>query len=353
MGQGTESCTDRPSEVSVIRFVSRNRTIEEIVPKKEVYECKQRGCGKIFTNQDEYKTHEILEALKIRFICREPGCGEEVSDPGSMWRHYQECHNETNVFVCPYTSCSSTYVTSENLAEHIETCHRQPPTLPTEPEIICFVEGSENAHEDDISQCNEEGYFETDIDRHYQNSETLVSGGINYCLSVKNEQSKTERKITTKAQQKEDYSLEAQKLKDKNHLPNHCRIYAKLPKNEDLLITKENFLMKYEARTSKCNDNFQNQVSVVFVNDDVTMTKNMNSTKQISSPSNNQIIDMENLDRILFSGLDCQNMKLEDVAINQGTNCSDDEEYTPKKQRMSRYKKETYRCEVESCDARF
>lgn len=94
---------------------------------------------------------------------------------------------------------------------------------------------------------------------------------------------------------------------------------------------------------------FQNQVSVVFVNDDVTMTKNMNSTKQISSPSNNQIIDMENLDRILFSGLDCQNMKLEDVAINQGTNCSDDEEYTPKKQRMSRYKKETYRCEVESC----
>lgn len=34
MGQGTESCTDRPSEVSVIRFVSRNRTIEEIVPKK-------------------------------------------------------------------------------------------------------------------------------------------------------------------------------------------------------------------------------------------------------------------------------------------------------------------------------
>lgn len=34
MGQGTDTCTDRPTEVSVIRFVSRNRTIEEIAPKK-------------------------------------------------------------------------------------------------------------------------------------------------------------------------------------------------------------------------------------------------------------------------------------------------------------------------------
>lgn len=34
MGQGTETCADRPTEVSVIRFVSRNRTIEEIAPKK-------------------------------------------------------------------------------------------------------------------------------------------------------------------------------------------------------------------------------------------------------------------------------------------------------------------------------
>lgn len=35
---------------------------------QEVYTCKQRGCGKVFTNQDEYKTHEALEALKIRFM---------------------------------------------------------------------------------------------------------------------------------------------------------------------------------------------------------------------------------------------------------------------------------------------
>lgn len=34
MGQGTETCADRPTEVSVIRFVSRNHTIEEIAPKK-------------------------------------------------------------------------------------------------------------------------------------------------------------------------------------------------------------------------------------------------------------------------------------------------------------------------------
>lgn len=35
---------------------------------QEIYTCKQRGCGKTFTNQDEYKTHEALEALKIRFM---------------------------------------------------------------------------------------------------------------------------------------------------------------------------------------------------------------------------------------------------------------------------------------------
>lgn len=35
MGQNTETCNDsRSTEVSVIRFVTRNRTIEEISPKK-------------------------------------------------------------------------------------------------------------------------------------------------------------------------------------------------------------------------------------------------------------------------------------------------------------------------------
>ncbi|CAD6208062.1 GSCOCG00010336001-RA-CDS [Cotesia congregata] len=141
MGQGTE-CADRPTEVSVIRFVSRNRTIEEIAPKKEIYTCKQQGCGKIFTNQDEYKTHEALEELKIRFICREPGCGKELSDPGTMWRHYQEYHSNetTNIFICPYTSCGgSIHTSSVNLEQHIENSHRHTPALiPTEPEIICF-----------------------------------------------------------------------------------------------------------------------------------------------------------------------------------------------------------------------
>ncbi|CAB0038828.1 unnamed protein product [Trichogramma brassicae] len=36
----TDTCTDRPTEVSVIRFVSRNHTIEEIAPKKPIFSRK-------------------------------------------------------------------------------------------------------------------------------------------------------------------------------------------------------------------------------------------------------------------------------------------------------------------------
>lgn len=35
---------------------------------QEIFTCKQLGCGKIFTNQDEFRTHEALEELKIRFM---------------------------------------------------------------------------------------------------------------------------------------------------------------------------------------------------------------------------------------------------------------------------------------------
>lgn len=192
--------------------------------------------------------------------CREPGCGEELSDPGSMWRHYQRWHNEANVFVCPYTSCSSTHMSSEYLKEHIEICHRQPPSLSTEPEIICFVEGTENANEDDVTQNSEERYFQTKD--HHHSVDNLASGKSEYslrhnCYSIQDEQ--IERRVATKAQKKEDYSLEGKKFKEQISYCNESlnRVCSKLPQNEDLLITKENFLMKYEARSSKCNENLQ------------------------------------------------------------------------------------------------
>lgn len=354
MGQGTETCTDRPTEVSVIRFVSRNHTIEEIAPKKEVYTCKQRGCGKIFTNQDEYKTHEALEALKIRFICREPGCGEELSDPGSMWRHYQEWHNsETNVFACPYTNCGSVHTTSCNLEEHIESCHRQPPTLPTEPEIICF-EGPDNAIEEDTTQNSEDGNYDkkrnenfslnvTDYNNKgdgFNRHNSTISQTKDFCHDQNN---------ITASSKNEEYSMNNECLNRTN----------KFPKNKDLLITKENFLIKYDTAPSKTGEiipveNSQDKNNVVYINGDVTITKNIKGeVNNINLQNQEHRIDLGNLERVFRNGLEQENSKIEDSVIETNSNCSDDEEYMPKKQRMSRYKQEIYKCDFIGCGKKY
>ncbi|KAF7397386.1 hypothetical protein HZH68_008608 [Vespula germanica] len=354
MGQGTETCTDRPTEVSVIRFVSRNHTIEEIAPKKEVYTCKQRGCGKIFTNQDEYKTHEALEALKIRFICREPGCGEELSDPGSMWRHYQEWHNsETNVFACPYTNCGSVHTTSCNLEEHIESCHRQPPTLPTEPEIICF-EGPDNAIEEDTTQNSEDGNYDKKRNDNFALSVTDYNNkgdGFNRhngTISQTKDFCHDQNNVTASAKN-EEYSTNNDCLNRAN----------KFPKNKDLLITKENFLIKYDTASSKTGEiipieNSQEKNNVVYINGDVTITKNIKGeANNLNLQNQEHRIDLGNLERVFRSGLEQENSKIEDNTIETNSNCSDDEEYMPKKQRMSRYKQEIYKCDINGCGKKY
>ncbi|XP_043801115.1 zinc finger protein GLI4-like [Apis laboriosa] len=349
MGQGTDTCTDRPAEVSVIRFVSRNRTIEEIAPKKEVYTCKQRGCGKTFTNQDEYKTHEALEALKIRFICREPGCGEELSDPGSMWRHYQEWHNnETNVFICPYTNCGSLHTTSINLEEHIENCHRQPPTLPTEPEVICF-EDPENAIDEENVQSTEECYEKRanetfgikicqydDNERNFLRNDNVQKNEVSHDQNAANDNSK------------EDYSSTNESLNETNTFS----------MNENLILNTENFLSKYENNTNKCSElqteHSQEKNSLIYVNGDITITKNTkNEICNMNSRNQEHRIELDNLERIVRNELDRDIPKTEENTIETNSNCSDDEEYTPKKQRMSRYKQEIYKCAVNGCGRKY
>ncbi|OXU22827.1 hypothetical protein TSAR_009046 [Trichomalopsis sarcophagae] len=365
MGQGTESseaCADRPTEVSVIKFVSRNRTIEEIAPKKEIYMCKQRGCGKIFTNQEDYKSHEALESLKIRFICREPGCGEESPDPGSMWRHYQEWHNsENSAFVCPYTRCAAAHTSSESLQEHIESTHRQLPRVPTEPEIICF-EGPDNVIEEDITRVSEDGNTFDSVQNIVQeaadggvvrkneySSRNEMVGSQQVEYSIKEDK----RIVSTKAQQKEDFTLEQSKLRaalshndyQKTDETLQNRVGTKFPKNKDILITKENFYVKYEARSPVCEnmhiDSTQDESNTVFINSDVSLTKNTNQEHRI---------ELGNLEKVFRSGFERDSPKSEDNNTNElKNNCSDDEEYTPKKQRMSRCKQEPYKCEINGC----
>ncbi|XP_015126047.1 zinc finger protein 410 isoform X1 [Diachasma alloeum] len=346
MGQGTE-CPDRPTEVSVIRFVSRNRTIEEIAPKKEIFTCKQQGCGKIFTNQDEFKTHEALEELKIRFICREPGCGKELSDPGTMWRHYQEFHsNETSVFVCPYTSCGSLHSTSENLEEHIENSHRQPPTLPTEPEIICFegpvnnqVNGEdeptkttaddeeEELEEEDTPQNEDDDFFDRDKKNARLIKTTATHKSNNYIIAPKGAQnnerysSKDERltrndtdgKITVDTSEIDEYSNDYQnnsRITEASEEEYFINIYEDTPK-----VDAEEIV--FEATEEKIQDHR---------------------------------IDLGNLESVFRSGFEGETKKIDSSNAEGNGNCSEDEEYTPKKQRMSRYKQEQpYKCEINGC----
>ncbi|KAJ8676009.1 hypothetical protein QAD02_011795 [Eretmocerus hayati] len=366
MGQGaeaSETCADRPTEVSVIRFVSRNRTIEEIAPKKEVYICKQQGCGKVFTNQDDFKTHEVLETLKIRFICKEPGCGEEVPDPGSMWRHYQEWHNhETDVFICPYTNCGSPHATSELLEEHIESSHRHLPTIPTEPEIICF-EGPDNVIQENISTVNEDtdrySNIQNEIDEvsndegllddQYSRNESFCTKQVNndFCL---NEESKV---VSTSSQQANNFNMGQSKLRaalcqesyHKNTEP--VKFCTKFPKNKDLLITKENFYDTYDSQTPinissymqidrPCDKN-----TTVFISDDVSLTKT--STQE-------HRIELGDLEKVFRHGLEQDSVQAQESTLRVKNSCLDDEEYTPKKQRMSRNKQDTsYKCQVLGC----
>lgn len=278
-----------------------------------------------------------------------------------MWRHYQEWHNnETNVLVCPYTSCGSVHASSEILEEHIESSHRQLPTIPTEPEIICF-EGTDNVIEDDISRISADGNSGYDGVRGTI-KEAADSGVVrkNEYASRNNEtivgeyNVKEENRIVST---KEGYPPEQSKLRaalthddySKNN-ETHSRIGAKFPKNKDLLITKENFYVKYEARSPVCtNENVQIDSSsqdgnnTVFVNNDVSLAK--------TTPSQEHRIELGNLEKVFRSGFEQDSAKPENTReAKSSNNCDqDDEEYTPKKQRMSRSKQEPYRCEVDGC----
>lgn len=53
--------------------------------------------------------------------------------------------------------------------------------------------------------------------------------------------------------------------------------------------------------------------------------------------------------KVFRNGFERENTKLDDISVKKNTHSSNDEEYTPKKQRMSRYKQETYKCEVSGC----
>ncbi|XP_014207579.1 gastrula zinc finger protein xFG20-1-like [Copidosoma floridanum] len=368
MGQGTESsetCADRPTEVSVIRFVSKNHTIEEIAPKKEIYICNQRGCGKIFTNQEEYKNHEVMESLKVKFVCSEPGCGKELTDPGRMWWHYQEWHNnDTSVFVCPYTNCGSVHATNENLQEHIESSHRQLPRIPTEPEIICF-EGTDTVMEDDIcDRLKEEEEDEEDplgaidcgkmpvMTNEYVINEDGRIASTKQVAQPNEDCSPKEQSKLRAALSGGDYSKNetVTSRAGTTSTPSSATTTtttttttSRFPKNKDLLITKENFLAKYEARSPISNNesiliDSSQDGGTIFISSDVSLTKTTGQEHRI---------DLGNLEKVFRNGFERDSPKTED---NQSKiNCSDDEEYTPKKQRISRSKQEPKRCEINGC----
>lgn len=211
-----------------------------------------------------------------------------------MWRHYQEWHsNEASVHVCPYSTCGTVHATADNLEDHIESCHRHLPAMTAEPEVICYEGSTPSEH------C-------LDMDDNVSRSSEDMSNGL---------------QVIRRAQQTE------------------------FPKNKDLLITEENFLAKsYDS----CQEDEQPPPpKIIFLNNDVTITK------QINSHSQEHRIDLVNLEKAFRSGLEGEPIPKVEVAKSngsqRGSDGDDNEEYTPKKQRMSRNKLEPYKCTINGC----
>lgn len=268
-----------------------------------------------------------------------------------MWRHYQEWHNnETSVFACPYTNCGSLHATSSNLEDHIESCHRQPPTLPMEPEIICF-EGPENAISEEVMQKTDEGCYDKLPSENFTLKEEYGSKDESCHI-------KTEIKIQTKNEFCHESKIAAV-ANSEEYSNDSLNSVNKFPKSEDLLLIKDNFLRKYDGGAPKCEEILQVECSqdksnVVYINGDVTITKNMKTEIcNLNLRNQEHRIDLGNLERVFRSGLENSSKSIEDSSIETNSNCSDDEEYTPKKQRMSRYKQDTYKCDINGCGKKY
>ena len=267
------------------------------------------------------------------------------------------------MFICPYTRCGSVHESSEFLQEHIESCHRQQPRIPTEPEVICY-EGPDNVIEDNINRISDDG---NSFDNLRSNIREAADNGVtetnecsprNETLTIRPGEYNTKdesRNVSTTVDHKVDYNLEYSKLRaalcHDNYSKNNdaiSRIGTKFPKNKAILITKENFFVKYEARSPTCTSNESVQIdssqdpnNTVFINNDISLTKNLNQEHRI---------ELGNLEKAFRSGFEQNSIKAENNTAELKNNCSDDEEYTPKKQRMSRSKQEQqYKCEINGC----
>lgn len=286
-----------------------------------------------------------------------------------MWRHYQERHNnETNGFVCPYTNCGSLHCTTESLEDHIESCHRQPPTLPTEPEIICF-EGIENSIDEDTNQTEEEFSYEIETKNQQLVNESLVSRSSGYSLSSSNNdyETKTEEytieddgssRSDNSAYQNDNTVEEHKKItatckSDEYNKESDFQTRKSLKNNDAVSIFQEDFVIKYDSRSSRCNEIIQSddnteKSSVLYINGDVTITKNL-KIEVTNQQVQEHRIDLGNLEKVFRSGFEQNSPTIETTNNIEPNNCLEDEEYTPKKQRMSRYKQEPYKCDFNGC----
>lgn len=274
-----------------------------------------------------------------------------------MWRHYLEWHNnETSAFICPYTKCGSEHASSEILADHIESSHRRLPKIPTEPEIICF-EGSDNVMSGEISTAGADG---NNFDNVGSNTQEVINNGV----VKKNEFSKRNEVVNMKQGtydmkgkkkiihiKKENFCMEQSKLRaalthddySKNRELN--RATAKFQNNKNVIVIKENY---YDSPSSVCSsdsvqvDSSQDSNNTIYISSDVSLTKH---------PTQEHRIELGNLEKAFRNELerDSTPSKPEENTIETKSNCSDDEEYTPKKQRMSRNKQESYKCDINNC----
>lgn len=81
------------------------------------YKCTFEGCLKLFTNQQQLKTHLAYHQSKTNFLCSVPSCRKPFNYRHNLQMHMR-VHNDHRPFECPQ-SCGKSFRTKGNMMDHL------------------------------------------------------------------------------------------------------------------------------------------------------------------------------------------------------------------------------------------